>query len=199
MFIFKLDFKDNLLEMTAKEDVKIHITSSLDEIEGLIEQRERWYRNEAIRRFSDGDICFLARKHQQTVGCLWVAFNQKYLPHVEYLLRVDDETAIFNDGYVIPDYRGKKIFPYLVISSLNNLKKKTSYKRIYSHVASKNWSSLIAHKNLNFEVIMIIRMIKFLGLKKHIVTYLNGIDMEEVITFQNSLYLDRKKKNGKKT
>ena len=93
-----------------------------------------------IRRLRDGDICFLAENEKgDIVGMLWVVFRQSFVREWYRALSVkmQPREALLYDAFVVPQYRGNRIFEKLLEEALGFLGEK-QYLRAYTQVSYEN-------------------------------------------------------------
>jgi RimJ/RimL family protein N-acetyltransferase len=148
---------------------QIEIASGPDDLNTLIDQREKWFGEVILQRFSEGDICFIAKRNGEAIGCIFATFNSVYLPIVEYELPLDNETVGLIDGYTLPEFRGKHVYSS-VFNACVDYFSKTDFRRVYGFIIPNDVRSLKVHQKLGLnKIVFDITMIRFLGIRKHLI------------------------------
>ena len=180
LFVFEQFLSETPHPSRMKDDVDFQIKTNAKEIGSLIEQREHWYPSLAEKRFDDGNICFVAEHEKKIISCVWTSFNEVYLPNVEYTLRVEKEVAPLIDGWTSPDFRGMGVYNFVWNNTIRYLREHSEYKKIYGFIQPTNKLSLIVHRRMNLEkVIIIITLTKVFGIRFHRVTNLSHESIKE--------------------
>jgi RimJ/RimL family protein N-acetyltransferase len=149
--------------------ISFKFASSISELKSLIDQREEWYCDYATKKINEGCECYYGIVEDQIVCCMWIAYNNLYMPEVEYLFQIDNKAAFTFDGWTAPNFRRKGIFSHLRLRCLNELKEKKSCKRVIGHILCSNKASINVQKKLNAAyIIMTITLVKVIGMKIHL-------------------------------
>jgi len=174
LIVFERSLNDPVHPSKIKLNIDFSIKQSIIEINSLIEQREQWYQKLAEKRFKQGNLCFVGECQDKIISCVWTSFGEVYLPNVKYTLKVPQDVVPLIDGWTSPEFRGKGIYNYVWNKCLEHLSDKSNYKRIYGFIQPTNESSLVIHKKMNLDkVIIIIKLFNFFGFKHHKVVPVN--------------------------
>jgi len=180
LVVFEQSLAEPLHSSNLQIDAEFKIGKNMNEIKTLIEQREHWYPSLAEKRFDDENICFVAEHEKKIICCVWTSFKDIYLPNVEYTLEVEKEVAPLIDGWTSLDFRGMGVYNFVWNNTLRYLREHSEYKKIYGFIQPTNKLSLMVHRRMNLEkVIVIITLIKIFGIRFHRVKYLSHESIKE--------------------
>jgi len=118
-----------------------------NDLDALCSIPEKLYKKEfLINRMKNGSSCLVVKKDGQLIGYTW--FNFSECNSILYKFPLKDNEAYLFDAYVLMDYRGKKIAPYIRYQCYKELKKlnKTT---LYSISDLLNKQSINFKKKLN--------------------------------------------------
>jgi len=173
LLIFEIDLTKFTRELDQRKNLRIKIAKNIKEIESFIRKREDWYYDYAKSLFEKGNLCFVGKINNKIVSCLWTSFNEAYYSEIEYLLHVDKDTVPLVDGYTLPEYRNMGIYGMAWNSCISYFQGKPEYNKIYIPIVSSNIRSLLVHKKLKLEhIIMKITLLKIFGLRKHFIKHI---------------------------
>jgi RimJ/RimL family protein N-acetyltransferase len=136
------------------ENVTAQEIESFDElsIEDVISIKDYGGENYIIKmkeRFANNWILFLAHIDKKVAAGVWIIFNSSEFKTKNKPL-FDKDVAII-DGWTIPAYRGKRVFPFLLSFMINQLKNK-NLERAFLEVNERNLASIKASKRGGFKV-----------------------------------------------
>jgi len=172
LFVFEIDLSKYSRELNTKRNITVEIAKNIKEIESFIKEREVWYYNYANALFKKGNLCFIGKINKKIVSCLWTSFNEVYLSDVEYLLHVDREVVPLIDAYTLPEYQNMGIYGIVWNFCIRYFQNKPEYKKIYGFITRSNKRSLLVHKKLKLQRIIIeISLFRIFGIKKHFIKH----------------------------
>ena len=165
-FWFTRDLSAPLPEISPRCPVEIDLSSADETIGWLRNHRERWVFNQ--REVEIG----LKEKHYfanvkcggRIVGYAKVGKNKIYIHDYRKVLAFPRDCVFIYDTYVIPEYRGLRIAPYLVAQIMSFLKN-DGVKRLGCHIPPWNIASMRVYEGLGFTRSKYVRYVKLLGLK----------------------------------
>ena len=130
------EFADYSLEYLKKNDLDV-----------LCSIPERLYKKEfLINRIKNGSNCLVVKKDEKLVGFTW--FNLSECDSILYKFPLKENEAYLFDAYVLMDYRGGKIAPYIRYQCYKELKK-LNRTILYSISDLLNKQSINFKKKLN--------------------------------------------------
>jgi hypothetical protein len=111
-------------------------------------------RDEIVRRFAGGALCFMATRQDQIIGHLWITQSAYKEPfhRCEYVLQPPGRTAWDFDMWITPDDRMGFVFARLW-DQCNSYLRKQGMTWTCSRVSAFNSASLKAHERLGMRVI----------------------------------------------
>jgi GNAT superfamily N-acetyltransferase len=87
---------------------------------------------------------------------------------VHYKLEADEKTALLIDGYTLSEHRGKGIYKAVWNYCLEYLRSRGDLDRIYGFILVKNKRSLIVHRKLQLQdIILVITYLRIFGVNLH--------------------------------
>lgn len=180
VIIFELDLEKKYPKVTIEQELSFRLASekdinSLDKKHYGYDKKSKEY---AKDRLAKGDRCILALHNGKIVGYLWVMRDHMELA-TNKLLSLPKNKAYTYKGFVINDYRGKRIHAAMYARIVNMLKKEGK-RFVLSAVDSKNKSALKTKlKNrADYEKIGTLVHIKFFGLKHE---YIKKKDLPNIL------------------
>lgn len=125
-----------------------------NEINIITDIPERPYKKEAlIKRLNGGSRCLLFKKNDQVIGYTWFNLHAKDITFYNFSLK-DNEAYLF-DAYVLMDFRGKRIAPFMRYQCYKELKKMDKTV-LYSISEYFNNQSIRFKKKLNAKFLFLI-------------------------------------------
>ena len=93
-----------------------------NDLDALCSIPEKLYKKEfLINRIKNGSNCLVVKKDEKLVGFTW--FNLSECDSILYKFPLKENEAYLFDAYVLMDYRGGKIAPYIRYQCYKELKK----------------------------------------------------------------------------
>ena len=118
-----------------------------EELNIIADIPERPYKKEILqKRFKDGSRCLLCKKDEQLIGYTW--FNLFECDSGIYKLSLKENEAYLFDAYVLMEYRGKRIAPFIRFLCYKELQK-LNRTTLYSISDLFNSQSIRFKKKLN--------------------------------------------------
>lgn len=99
-------------------------------------------------RFRKGHRCYVARKHEELVGFMWIAVNRVYSSNLRCIFATEKHCVISYNGFVRPDCRGKNILPGIRRAAFQELVSEF-YKKCYGYTRSTNKSVIKSNRKFN--------------------------------------------------
>ncbi len=122
------------------------------------------------RRFEQGAICYIALSKDEVAGYLWIQ-----RPAAEYrtnnLLPFKPEPPggyWYFDAYVLPQYRMKGVFPYL-LGTVDRMRDPADQKQLFGETAYNNQPSIRSHMLLGYRRVRTVDFVTLLGLRLYLV------------------------------
>jgi GNAT superfamily N-acetyltransferase len=126
------------------------------------------------RRFKNKSTCILAELNDEVAGVIWINLSDKYKTNCEYVYEPDDKAAWIFDLYIVPKYRLRGAFVYLMNVVLQYVQDQ-SYTALSGEIHYANKASINAHIRIGFKIIETISYVSILGL------YMYSIKSDELI------------------
>lgn len=115
---------------------------------------EKLYKKEfLINRMKNGSSCLVVKKDGKLIGYTW--FNLSECNSILYKFPLKENEAYLFDAYVLMDYRGKKIAPYIRYQCYKELKKINRI-NLYSISDLLNKQSINFKKKLNAKFLLLL-------------------------------------------
>ncbi len=122
---------------------------------------------ELEHRFARGDLCFAVEKGDRIVSVLFATFHHIRLEHVHYDLSFPKDVFGIVDAYTLPEFRGQRLYE-VVFRNCVNAFWNTEFHTIYGFIPPDNLVSLLAHKRLGLDhIILQISMRQRWGVRHH--------------------------------
>jgi GNAT superfamily N-acetyltransferase len=164
LIIYRKSLKNSL--STIKPEIEVHSCMAnqrdipkLVHVTGLASKAVE-------QKFKNGELCFVAKKEEEIIHYSWICFGSIYINEIEKEERFSDSTPIIYNVFTLPQYRGKKIYPYILSQEFKYLAQE-GHSYVYIYTSANNKASIRGIKRAGFEVWQIIRYIKILGIKKY--------------------------------
>lgn len=119
-------------------------------------------------RFAVGDKGYLLRVGEKPAGFFWRALpRSRHLTNSGYVFELPELFSWYYDIYIIPEYRGRGIFP-VVIKAMRDIDEKIGISHICAEVHKTNNGSIKAHKRMGYRLVESVRIFNFFGLHLYI-------------------------------
>ncbi len=83
------------------------------------------YENGCIRdRLAKGDLCYIAEENNETMAHIWVSVEDQYIPEVDMIMHIKDGEGYLYNGYVLPEYRGNRLWPAIGSNILSDFQER---------------------------------------------------------------------------
>jgi len=181
--IYWKDLTQPLEEFRTKVDTTICRAneSDMEQLAALLGRRygprthmSEKYRDIFLKRFRDGNECFVAKIGTEIVGYNWIIYDQKVQLAEGYrIIHLKDDEVYTHDAYTSEVWRGKGIHTAGLNQMLLFLQQ-SGYQRVYTYANTDNKSSLKTHHRLGWELLGSILYFKPRGAKKAWIRQLNG-------------------------
>jgi hypothetical protein len=163
---------------------KLEITCRLagfSDVEKLAEFRahDRNYGDEFVRkekylralldRLKAGHCCFLAEKGTKILGYVWIAFKELDCRDFNRKMVLEENEAVFYDGYVASSHRGKSIGSENNVKAIQHMRA-NGYKTVYVFVDSFNKISRRASEKSGGKIIGTIIYLRILSMTRLLLT-----------------------------
>lgn len=122
----------------------------------------RRHEETTMKRLRDGDICFLAEDEKgDIVGFCWIVFHQSFVREIARALstKLQPKEALIYDGFVVPQYRGNRIWEKLLEEALRFLDEKECL-RAYVQVSHENVPSTKSVLRVGFRPRNVVRIVR---------------------------------------
>lgn len=162
------DLRDEAFNIKVQEPVQI-IFGLKDEIVNWLREHNisyPWmYIPEEIKTGVSDDHVFPHVKYNgEIIGYVKVGFKRVYILDYDESIQFPDKNSFIYDTFVMPEFRGKNIAPFLLNETIKYLKDH-KFEKIWCHIPSWNDSSRRAFEKLNFQRIAHVRYFKILNYK----------------------------------
>lgn len=100
----------------------------------------------------------------EIIGYLKVGFKWVYILDYDDRIEFPDRNSFIYDTFVMPEFRGKNIAPFLLNETMRYLKDR-QFQKIWCHIPDWNHRSRRAFEKLNFQCVAHVRYLKILSHK----------------------------------
>lgn len=166
LFVFgalltKLSFK-----ATSKVEIDVRLAQNDDKPLLRLAKRSRFGVARARKMLKAGHLCFLAEKNGDVVSFTWFSFDDVYIHELERIMRINSDSVYAYGSYVVPEYRGLRIFPETFVEGLDYLFQ-NGIIQIYSLINPRNIPSQRAVKKIGFRKIGEITLVKMFNSRRY--------------------------------
>jgi len=158
------ELNDKFYKINPKINVEVNLNSFENTVMWLKECTDKWVYNENEVEIAKKENHYFPSViyKGRIIGCLKVGFNNVYIQDYQKVIKFPKNTAFIYDTYVLPEFRGLSIAPFL-INEVCKLLKHKGYKKIMCHIPSRNTSSKRAYLKVGFKPVKCIRWIRILN------------------------------------
>ncbi len=132
----KIKVVNNLFEKTISWMIDL-------DVPGIADQRE------IDNMRNEGHLIYTLISKNTIIGYIKIGRGRVYILDFDRIMYFPQKDAFVIDTYIHEDYRGKKLFHYLITAVKMDLQKK-GFKRLYCHIRSDNGISIAAYKKNSF-------------------------------------------------
>jgi GNAT superfamily N-acetyltransferase len=133
---FRLTEKVTSIEPLTEVDFQI-IQADSAEISDLLKFTD----HELIRwRFSQGELCWVARAEGDIVSYVWAAFERQRVEELCNAIELQEGEVYLYDAFTLPEWRGKALYPAILSRQLEYFKQQ-GYKRALIFTVEENMAS----------------------------------------------------------
>ena len=162
------DLRDQALNIKVQKHVQVIFELS-DEIVNWLREHNfsyPWmYISEEIKTGTSENHIFPHVKYNgEIIGYVKVGFNRVYILDYDESIQFPDKNSFIYDTFVMPEFRGKNIAPFLLNETIRYLRNR-KFEKIWCHIPPWNHSSRRAFEKLNFQRIAHVRYFKILNYK----------------------------------
>lgn len=165
-FWFERGLAQELPRLTAKIPAAAELFSADDTIKWIKNDCESWMLNQKELK------CGLSENHlfphlkcdNRIVGYAKIGLGRVYIQDFRKIIALPANFAFIYDTYIVPEYRGRDLAPFLISEVMSYLKSR-GVKRIGCHIPGRNTASLGSYAKLGFKRINHIRYFRILGIK----------------------------------
>ncbi|MGE0080665.1 MAG: hypothetical protein AB7U81_05155 [Thiohalomonadaceae bacterium] len=154
--LLRLRSRAHVMKFGPRPDYRYFIAgrTHVDELASLDNGEDfRFMRRLFLDFLSHDALCYAIAKHDRIVAYNWlfrhqyVVTNDGYGPR-QLRLMLGEHHAMFGNGYIVPEYRLKGLFPSLLWMAVNDRPADTVF---LTTIARMNTDSLRAHERIGFE------------------------------------------------
>lgn len=154
----------NLAEQIRKVETKMAVEIRLASVNDF--RTFPSFRDEALKRLNNDDLCFVAMWNGIIVGYLWASLKRKvYIPEFEREIVFNNGEAYLYDGFVFPDFRRKSIIKKILEAALHYLKSH-NVKRANVCTLTANETPQRVLRDAGFRVAKFCKFVKVFRFKK---------------------------------
>ena len=124
-----------------------------------------FYIPEEIRSAESNRHVFAAFVHNNSIiGYIKIGIKRVYILDFDEELPLPGVTAFIYDTFILPEYRGRNIVPFALVSTINFLRTK-GIREIFCHIPRWNRASINAFAKAGFENIRYLRFLRLFKFK----------------------------------
>lgn len=162
------DLRDQALNINVQEPVQV-IFGFNDEIVNWLRTHNTSYPwmyipEEITTGTSENHIFPHVKYDGEIIGYVKVGFKWVYILDYDQTIEFPDRNSFIYDTFVMPEFRGKNIAPFLLNETIKHLKDR-QFQKIWCHIPAWNHSSRKAFEKLNFQRVAHVRYLKILSHK----------------------------------
>lgn len=165
-FWFERGLDIDLPRVAAKIPAAAELFSANETISWIKDNCESWMLNQRELK------CGLLENHlfphlkcdNRIVGYAKVGLGRVYIQDFRKIITLPENFAFIYDTYVVPEYRGRDLAPFLINEVMSHLKNR-GVRRMGCHIPRWNTASLNSYAKLGFKRINYIRYFRILGIK----------------------------------
>lgn len=118
-----------------------------------------------LQCLADGQQCYVAKYQGQVISCCWRATGTYYDYYLKRRFDLDDDEEYLLGAYVLPEFRGKGILPYLQITTSLERIKNCPQLRGIAFVRVNNTASLRSIHKMGFRIVGRLGFVEVLGIR----------------------------------
>ncbi len=108
---------------------------------------------------------FVNAKHQgNIIGYVKIGYGEVYIMDFDMSVYFPRGTALIYDTYIVPDFRGLGVAPFLITDVMRSLKER-GYQRVLCHIRTENLASISAYTKCSFEELKHVWYFRLFGKK----------------------------------
>ena len=88
----------------------------------------------AFERISNGELCFVCENNNKIVGYSWFASGNRYIPEIQFILKLSNNDFYCYNWYIIKEWRNKNIIRSIVHTAFLSLKDKRFKRAIVGYL-----------------------------------------------------------------
>jgi len=139
-----------------------------DVIRELVEMYQFPTRVESLeKRMRQGKLCYVGRVNGKIVGYVWVHLQGPVQEYERTIIRLKKDEVYNHDAYVIPQLRGKKLYPALKAQAGRLIAQEFRKTKMISYVLFTNTASYNASRKLGVQRIGYFGYYKLFGRRFH--------------------------------
>lgn len=169
-YVRALIWERNLEEEIPKIETKIPVNIRMATIHdlrahphfGRLPLRE----DEALKRLSNGDLCFIVLWKGIIIGYMWAAVKRKiYIPEFEREIVFEDDEGYCYDGFVFPVFRRKGLFKKMHEEAFHYLKSQ-NVKRVKGITVITNEAAQRVMRDTGFRAVGLVKFVRIFRFQK---------------------------------
>ncbi|MFQ5751449.1 MAG: GNAT family N-acetyltransferase, partial [bacterium] len=163
---FKRDLGKRIVASTTQISVYVEFEKRNKTLQWIKSLGKEWmYNNKEIdTAIKENHIIASVNYQKKIIGYIKLGFNKVFIQDFQKVISFSPEKAFIYDTYVLPEFRGLGVAPYLITESMKYIKKK-GFHQLVCHIPIWNTASINAYKKVGFEAVKDIRFAKILGLR----------------------------------
>lgn len=160
--LFSFQLSRPIPEIEAEEGAEYYLLNP--ETRAEVESLTSLMGEEVVNaRFDQGEVCGVAWFNSAVVSYCWVAFQQAKVGEINRIIKLRRNELYLYDAFTLPHYRGKGLFPALLIAILG-LARSQGYSRALIFSLRENRPSVIGIEKAGFRLLQSIYFFRFLDL-----------------------------------
>lgn len=163
---FERDLSLPIPKFNAKIPLEVNIQAKDETFEWLKKEDRVWMLDpqEIKVALEQGHFLSNIKYKGQIIGSIKVGFGKVFILDFKKNIYFPDKVAFHTDVYVVPEYRGLGVTPYLMTEVMRFLKDK-GFVKIRCHIPPWNVASIKSHTKIGFKKIRYIRFFRIFGLR----------------------------------
>lgn len=122
--------------------------------------------DEALKRLSNGDLCFIALWKGIIIGYMWATLKRKvYMPEFEREIVFENSEGYLYESFVFPVFRRRGLFKKMVEEALHYLKSQ-NVKRVKGITVTTNEASQRVMRDTGFRAVELVKFVKIFRFQK---------------------------------
>jgi ribosomal protein S18 acetylase RimI-like enzyme len=170
LYVLKLDYRDIARLESPPADLEIREVTETDESDTQALAEFHFYghsKADILQYLAEGQRCYIARHKGQAISCYWRITGDYYDYYLKRRFYFADNEEYLLGFFTLAEFRGKGIFPYLLVASSQERVRNCPDLCAVIFVRVNNQASLRSCRKLGFHIVGRVGFVEIFGMRFH--------------------------------